>query len=157
MLIERIWRKRLILSFIILIVWGMNIVALLTFGSTNPEQLTGIRLVVGSILLIVLYYFSINRIMRFDWTTINKRQFSILRYILWLFYPLFAFNLYIVSLLLRVGSDFFLSKTMVIISRIGDFGLMFLVIAMLVIFHRWHMAFRTIEHTQSISMKLENS
>lgn len=157
MMIERTWRRRLILSFIIFNVWGSSIGAILSFGSANPDQLKGIRLVGESILLILLYYFLINRIMRFDWITVKKRRISTLRLLLWLFYPLLAIGIYGLSLPLQLNSFLFSSNVMAIVSRIGSFGIMFLVIAMLFIFHRWHMAFRTTEHEQSTSTKPENS
>ena len=143
MLYERTWRKRVILSFVGLIVWMMNFAAILLFTSNYPQNSTAIALVLGSAFLILIYYFVDKRIMNLDWS-LNERQIIAMKLLLWLFYPLFAFNTFIA--IQPLGIDYFMESRTPLIMRIGVYGTIILIISLGVLFNRWHMAFNALEH-----------
>ena len=143
MLMEQIWRKRLILSFVILIAWMLNISTILFFSSRNPEVSAGVGRVLASVIIIVAYFILIKRIVELEWR-LNKNQLFVIKPLLWLMYPVFAFNIFVAFRIL--GIDFYISESNTLITNVGVYGTILLMITLGVIFNRWQMAFNKLEH-----------
>lgn len=146
MLLERTWRKRVILNFVILFVWMLIFSAILSFTSRNAEISSGVQSVLAAGLIILVYFISIKRIVKLDWN-LNKRQLSAMKLLLWLIYPFLAISILSVFQLQRI--DFFISSSDTLITGIGVYGTILLMISLGVLFNRWRMAFNTLKQELS--------